>query len=96
MRAGDVAKDNDDEAKIYNRLLEKYQKSNKHEIHRLTSNGEWIFSWLSVDLDEWERTESLKYGLWSRRKFLHIRDRILKIREQLAHLQTQTVRHSAY
>ena len=79
-------------------LSQKYTHSLGLAIERLTENKEWFKSWLFVDLREWERTERLQFGLENIKleRILPSRDRILKLREKLTDLQTQTVSSSLY
>jgi hypothetical protein len=75
-------------------LKAKYMKKDELEIDRVTLKKAWIYSWLFDDLREWENTEQLKFGLESDKlnKRIHtFKDRVVKLREQLAYLQTQTV-----
>ncbi len=76
------------------KLKQKFVAKMKGEMDRLTSNKMWMFSWLYIDLHEWEVAEQLKFGLEPRSllgKMQNLKERVLKIREQLAYLQTQTV-----
>ena len=59
--AGDEADDEGNNARILREnFFKKYKTRNLLEIERLTSNKEWMFSWLLFDLREWESTETLK------------------------------------
>jgi hypothetical protein len=65
------------------------------EIDKTTQHPDWIYSWLYVDLQEYELTNKLKYGLESKKHYKRslpsTADRVQKIRDKLAYLQTQTV-----
>ncbi len=82
-------------AHVYRELKKKFKVKTEREIDRvLNSNKEWMYSWLCIDLQEWGVTELLKFGLESRSllcKTQPLKDRVLKCREQLAYIQTQTV-----
>ncbi len=74
-------------------LREKYAKSIDSKIKKITDD--WIYSWLYVDLQEFDLTNKLKYGLESKKHYKKSLpskgDRVQKIRDKLAYLQTQTV-----
>jgi hypothetical protein len=79
----------------FERTKEKYEASMKSEIDKATTNPSWIYSWLYIDLQEFELTNKLKHGLESKnlqKMSLPTKaDRVQKIRDRLAYLQTQTV-----
>jgi hypothetical protein len=78
----------------FEKLLEKHKKGIKLRIEETCSSSEWIYSWLFVDLQEWELTHRFKHGIHSRSQkeiWPPPDDHILKIREKLAFLQTRTV-----
>jgi hypothetical protein len=79
---------------LFRNLKAKYMMKDELEIGRVILNKSWMYSWLYDDLREWQNTEQLKFGLESdklNRKIHPLKDRVLKLREQLAYLQTQTV-----
>jgi hypothetical protein len=75
-------------------LIAKYSEGIKLKIDQICENCDWIYSWLFIDLEEWGITNRFKHGIHSRSQkeiWPHPDDRILKIREKLAFLQTQMV-----
>ncbi len=76
-------------------LHDNLTKSIETEIETETKTPDWIYSWLYFDLQEFELTNKLKYGLESKKHYKKSLpskgDRVQKIRDKLTHLQTQTV-----
>jgi hypothetical protein len=75
-------------------LIEKYSKGINSTIDETCKTSNWIYSWLFLDLQEWDVTNRFKHGIHSRSQkeiWPPLDDRILKIREKLAFLQTRMV-----
>jgi hypothetical protein len=80
-------------------LIEKYGKGIEATIEETCATSNWIYSWLFVDLQEWDLTNRFKHGIHTRSQkeiWPPPDDRILRIREKLAFLQTQMVNSTCY
>jgi hypothetical protein len=85
---------NDSGMQFCNTLIQKYSKSIQSKIENVCSNSDWVYTWLFINLGEWELTNQLKHGLHSKRQEGLVPDvdhRIKKVRERLFFLQTQMV-----
>jgi hypothetical protein len=77
-------------------LKQKYRVCIESRTDQVCPNCEWIYSWLFVDLREWELADRNKHGIHYMSKkeiMLSTDDSILRTRERLGYLQTQMVRN---